>query len=71
MSHPEITEEAIAAEYDEQQFLDWWEAGIKAGWVSDGVCMTHNSVPMTAEEEAEFEDGYDPCIGIIRIWRGF
>jgi hypothetical protein len=30
------------------------------------VCITHDGEPMTDEEYAEFEEGHDPCIHMIR-----
>ena len=65
----EITPEAIAAEYDQQQFDDWLSKGVSAGWVSTAGCIIHNPLPMRQWEEKEFEDGGDPCITIMRVWK--
>ena len=65
----EITPEAIAAEYDQQEYNDWLFKGVNAGWVSPVGCMIHNPVPLTEAEEAEFEAGYDPCVMVMRVWK--
>lgn len=61
MSEPERVEEWM-------EFSVWLLNGIDRGWISPPDCVTHNSVPMTPEEDAEFEDGADPCIPASRIW---
>lgn len=65
---PDITYEDIAREYEDEQFLAWIDRGLAAGWISDPVCETHNGVPMREWEESEFEEGFDPCIAVIRLW---
>lgn len=46
---------------------EWLAEGIEAGWCSDVVCMTHDGVQWTEVEEAEWEDGGDPCCAVVRI----
>lgn len=49
--------------------LEQWVAyGIQEGYCTDIVCDTHNGTEMTPEEEYEFEEGFDPCIPVVRIW---
>jgi hypothetical protein len=36
--------------------------------VSRPVCGQHDTAPSTAEENQRMEDGWDPCIAIVRIW---
>lgn len=48
-------------------FNEWLQVGIKAGWVTNTHCSTHDGIAMTPEEEAEFEDGGDPCIHVLRL----
>ena len=38
------------------------------GWVSPLACATHDGVPHTEEEEEEWEEGFDPCAPVFRIW---
>lgn len=47
---------------------EWLEYGIENGFCSRVVCSTHDGLPLTDEEDAEFEDGYDPCVPAVRIW---
>ena len=49
-------------------YEQWIEYGIKQGWTSGIVCQTHDLTPMTDEEVDAWEDGYDPCIPILRLW---
>ena len=46
---------------------EWLTLGITAGYCSAPVCSTHDGVPMTAEEEAEVDDGGDPCVPVVRL----
>lgn len=48
-------------------FEQWLELGIKEGWVGPAVCYTHDGLPTTEAEDAEFEEG-DPCIHIMRLY---
>lgn len=49
-------------------FPEWLAMGVNAGWISQGVCAMHEGLPMTDEEEQEFEDGGDPCQPALRVW---
>jgi len=49
-------------------FDEWLLVGIGKGWVSPVVCQTHDGVPMMPEEEEAWEDGWDPCIPVLRVW---
>ena len=49
-------------------FDEWMQFGRDAGWIAAGCCATHTLLPMTAEEEQEFEDGGDPCVPAVRVW---
>ena len=49
-------------------FEEWMEIGQKAGWISSGVCIMHDGLPMTEEEDREFEEGGDPCTPGFRVW---
>ena len=49
----------------------WLDYGVKKGWVSNPFCSTHDSNPELSEwEEAEIEDGGDPCITVVRVREG-
>ena len=53
---------------EELDFQDWLAKGVKAGWVSDVVCETHDGLPMTDEEQNQWEEGFDPCLPAVRVW---
>lgn len=66
---PEISFEDVAREYEDEQFLAWVDQGLSAGWLSEPVCMTHDTVPLRPWEEDEFDEGLDPCVLVARVWR--
>jgi hypothetical protein len=54
---------------EELDFNSWLKLGFELGWVGPPVCETHDGLPLTAGEDAEFESG-DPCIHIMRCYDG-
>lgn len=48
-------------------FDDWLQIGLSKGWTGPAVCQTHDGIPMSEREDAEFEMG-DPCINILRLY---
>ena len=46
---------------------DWLRQGRDAGFITAEFCITHDSAPITQEEEAEWEDGGDPCCFVVRL----
>lgn len=46
-------------------FEEWLELGFNNGWVGPEVCITHDGLPTTEEED---EDDGDPCIHVIRLY---
>lgn len=49
-------------------YEEWIELGMKEGWCGPPVCSTHDGVPMSEDEEVDFDDGGDPCIHIVRMY---
>lgn len=49
-------------------FEQWLALGIKNGWCGPAVCYTHDGLPTSEPEDAEFEEGNDPCLHIIRLY---
>lgn len=49
-------------------FDEWLQVGLTKGWCGPAVCQTHDGIPISEREDAEFEDGNDPCINIIRLY---
>ncbi len=48
-------------------FDEWLHIGLERGWCGPPVCSTHDGIPMSEQEEAEFDEG-DPCVHIIRLY---
>ncbi len=46
----------------------WFSFGLRMGWISDVMCVTHNGLPYTEAEEGEFDGGGDPCVAVCRVW---
>jgi hypothetical protein len=52
----------------EMSFYDWIEEGYARGWAGPPVCQTHDGIPLTPEEDKEFDQGGDPCVHVIRLY---
>jgi hypothetical protein len=52
----------------ELEFDEWMSYGIKKGWCGPPVCSTHDGLPMSEQEDAEFGEGQDPCIHVVRMY---
>lgn len=46
---------------------EWVRIGVEHQWAIPEVCYTHDGLPMTVEEQALYDVGYDPCVHIIRV----
>lgn len=51
-----------------ESFHDWVKYGIEHGWCSAPLCMTHDGVGLDEEQEAEMDEGLDPCVSVLRIY---
>jgi hypothetical protein len=49
-------------------FDEWMAYGIKMGWVGPPICYTHDGLPMSKQEDADFQEG-DPCIHVLRLYQ--
>lgn len=49
-------------------FDQWMEIGLRAGWVSPPVCASHDGIPTSITEDAEYMDGSDPCLFVMRTY---
>lgn len=58
------------SEFDAESisFDAWIATGIARGWCGPPVCYTHDGLPTALEEDEEFDEGYDPCIHIVRMY---
>lgn len=57
--------------YVMENFEDWLKTGIENGWCGPAVCHTHDGFPMSEHEDAEFEEGGDPCMHMIRLYEDY
>jgi hypothetical protein len=51
----------------EKTFDEWLQEGISSGFVGPAICYTHDGLPLSEQEDVEFEEG-DPCIHILRLY---
>lgn len=49
-------------------FETWLAIGREQGYCSMPACNTHDWVPQTPAELAEWDDGGDPCVHVIRLY---
>lgn len=49
-------------------FEEWLAYGREQNWCGPAVCSTHDGTPTSVEEEDEFEDGFDPCLHVLRLY---
>lgn len=47
---------------------DWLAIGESRGWIGPAVCVNHDGVPTTANEDAIAEEGGDPCVFMMRVY---
>lgn len=50
---------------------EWLELGVANGWCSPPTCGMHDGTPFTEDESERFEDGWDPCVPIVRLFDAF
>jgi hypothetical protein len=49
-------------------FAEWVTYGRTRGWISEIICATHEGLPSTKDEIADWEEGDDPCEHAVRVW---
>lgn len=49
-------------------YWEWLNLGIENEWISMPVCDTHDGLPMSEAEYDQFDEGFDPCIPVVRLW---
>lgn len=52
----------------ETSFDEWMEFGMRKGWCGPPICSTHDGIPMSEDEESDWEQGDDPCAYIVRLY---
>jgi hypothetical protein len=51
-----------------KQFDEWLQEGLTNGFCGPAICYPHDGLPLTEEEDQEYENGGDPCIHILRLY---
>ena len=51
----------------EKSFDEWLQEGITLGFCGPTICYTHDGLPLTQEEDEQFEEG-DPCVHMLRLY---
>jgi hypothetical protein len=51
-----------------ESFDDWLQLGLSNGFCGPAICYPHDGLPLTEEEDQEYENGGDPCIHILRLY---
>jgi hypothetical protein len=51
-----------------EDFYDWVQFGVDKGWIASPKCYTHDGMDTTPEEDAELDEGNDPCMVVVRVW---
>lgn len=52
---------------NKKDFSEWLQEGIELGFVGPAICYTHDGLPLSEQEDADFEEN-DPCIHILRLY---
>lgn len=47
---------------------EWIKLGWEKGWCGPPVCLTHDGLPLAADEEDSYDEGYDPCVHFVRLY---
>lgn len=50
------------------EFHEWVIMGMEKGWIGPQLCATHDGLPLSEAQEADFDEGFDPCVPIFRIY---
>lgn len=46
----------------------WLKYGWERGWAGPPVCFMHDGIPLSNDEDLEWQEGHDPCMHIIRLY---
>lgn len=47
---------------------EWLTYGMKKNWCGPPVCVTHDGMPTTEDEDNAWEEGTDPCMHMVRMY---
>lgn len=46
---------------------DWIQMGVDNGWCTPSHCVIHDGYALTVKESEDLEQGFDPCIHVLRL----
>lgn len=46
---------------------EWIQLGVDKGWCTPSVCDTHDGIPLTEPERLDWEEGFVPCVHVLRL----
>lgn len=47
---------------------EWLAYGMERNWCGPPVCVTHDGMPTTEDEDNAWEEGIDPCMHMVRMY---
>lgn len=47
---------------------EWLAMGIENKWCTEVACYTHDMLDLTDEEASSFDEGFDDCLPVVRLW---
>jgi hypothetical protein len=50
------------------EWNEWLSIGVTNGWVSLPICVTHEGIPSTPEEDVDIMLGEEICMYCLRVW---
>jgi hypothetical protein len=53
---------------NKKTFDEWLQEGLDLKFCGPAICCPHDGLPLTIEEEQEFDDGGDPCFHVLRLY---
>lgn len=53
---------------EEITFDAWIKIGLREGWVGPPVCVPHDGLPTSAQEDEAYSEGEDPCFHVVRMY---
>lgn len=48
-------------------FEEWHKLGFELGFCGPAVCIIHDGLPTTTDEDTELEE-HDPCVHVLRLY---
>lgn len=53
---------------NKMDYDEWIAYGKENHWCSELICSTHTGIPLDADEDKQFSEGFDPCVYTVRIY---